>query len=103
MIEVLPQTVARQDSPHYELIWRSVSPSQRGLLMALVQTPAAKAFSRDFQVRHGIGPSASTKASLDSLTKKGILIKESGGGYLFTDIFFPRWIEYMSRASGGMD
>lgn len=51
---------------------------------------AAKPFPRDFQLQHGIGPSSSIKASLDSLTKKGILVQESGGGYLFTDIFFPR-------------
>ncbi len=102
LVESLPEQIARQDSPHYELIWRSVTPSQRSLLMALAQSPGARPFSRDFQARHGIGPSSSIKASLDSLMKKGIVIQEPGGLYRFTDIFFPRWIQSMSQAKAGM-
>lgn len=103
LIEQLPAQIARQDSPHYELIWRSVTPSQRALLMALVQSPEARPFSRDFQLRHGIGPSSSIKASLDSLAKKGILIQDLSGSYKFADIFFARWIAQMSVACNSLD
>jgi len=103
LIEELPEAIARQDSPHYELLWRGVTPSQRLLLMALASAPQAQPFSRDFQLRHGIGPSSSIKASLDSLVRKGILFQERSGIYRFTDIFFPRWMECMSRAPGKIE
>lgn len=103
LVEQLPEQIAKQDSPHYELIWRSITPSQRALLMALAQTPDAKPFSRDFQLRHGIGPSSSIKASLDSLARKGILIRGLSGSYKFADIFFTRWIAQMSAAPNSLD
>jgi hypothetical protein len=100
-IEALPQAIARQDSPHYELIWRGITPPQRLLLMALKSEKDAKPFSREFQLRHGIGPSSSIKASLDSLLRKGILLQEPGGPYRFADTFFPCWIDYIGALSGG--
>jgi uncharacterized protein len=101
LIEALPETIARQDSPHYELIWRGITPPQRLLLMALKSEKDAKPFSREFQLRHGIGPSSSIKASLESLLRKGILLQEAGGPYRFADTFFPRWIDYIGALSGG--
>jgi hypothetical protein len=43
--------------------------------MALSKEPDAKPFSKGFQLTHGIGPSSSIKASLESLVKKGILAR----------------------------
>jgi hypothetical protein len=93
LIEKLPVIVARQDSPHYEMLWRAASQSQKILLIALSQNQAAKPFSKEFQLTHGIGPSSSIKASLDSLLKKGILYKTLQGEYRFTDGFMPYWID----------
>ncbi len=52
----------------------------------------AKPFSKGFQLQHGIGPSSSIKASLDSLLKKGILYKNLEGNYRFIDRFMSYWI-----------
>ena len=93
LIEKLPVIVARQDSPHYEMLWRSASQSQKILLIALSKDQTAKPFSKAFQLTHGVGPSSSIKASLDSLLKKGILYKTLQGGYRFTDRFMPYWID----------
>ena len=93
LIEKLPLIVARQDSPHYEMLWRSASQSQKILLIALSKDQTAKPFSKEFQLSHGIGPSSSIKASLDSLLKKGILYKTLQGAYRFTDGFMPYWID----------
>ncbi|MGQ9654798.1 MAG: hypothetical protein ACUVXD_12095 [Thermodesulfobacteriota bacterium] len=71
------------------MLWRGVTPSQRLLLMALASTPHAQPFSRDFQLKYGIGPSSSITASPDSLVRKGLLLQERGGVYRFTDIFSP--------------
>jgi hypothetical protein len=92
LIEKLPVIVARQDSPHYEMLWRSASQPQKILLIALSKDQTAKPFSKEFQLTHGIGPSSSIKASLDSLLKKGILYKTLQGVYCFTDGFMPYWI-----------
>ncbi|MBW2432503.1 MAG: hypothetical protein JRF36_02800 [Deltaproteobacteria bacterium] len=92
LIEKLPLMVARQDSAHYEMLWRSASQSQKILLIALSRDQSAKPFSKEFQLTHGIGPSSSIKASLDSLLKKGILYKTLQGAYRFTDGFMPYWI-----------
>ncbi len=97
LIEKLPVTIARQDSPHYEMLWRSASQPQKILLIALSKDQTARPFSKDFQLRHGIGPSSSIKASLDSLVKKGILFKTLQGGYRFVDGFMPYWIDYISK------
>ena len=49
---------------------------------------------------HGIGPSSSIKASLDSLSKKGILYRSKEGSYQFSDIsdiFMRYWIGDLRR------
>jgi len=89
--------IARQDSPHYEMLWRTASQPQKVLLIALSRDQAAKPFSRDFQLKHGIGPSSSIKASLDSLVKKGILFRTLQGSYRFVDQFMPYWIGAMMK------
>ncbi|MEE8431010.1 MAG: ATP-binding protein [Candidatus Desulfatibia sp.] len=100
MIDTLPVIIAQQDSPHYELLWRSASQQQKKLLIALSRTPGLKPFSKEFQLTHGIGPSSSIKASLDSLVKKGILLRTLEGPYQFSDIFMTNWIEYIMDPRG---
>jgi hypothetical protein len=95
LIDRLPMIVAQQDSPHHELLWRSVLQQQKKLLMALSTDHDSKPFSKDFQLTYGIGPSSSIKASLDSLVKKGILYKTTAGKYRFSDTFMPCWIDYI--------
>lgn len=93
LIENLPQIIARQDSPHYEMLWQTATSAQRALLIALAGDPEVLPFSRDFQMRHGIGPSSSIKASLDSLIKKGILYRTLEKRFRFVDRFMPFWIK----------
>lgn len=97
MIESLPLKIARQDSPHYEMLWRTATQPQRILLISLTKDPSSKPFSKDFQLKHGIGPSSSIKASLDSLAKKGILFRTLDGKYCFADRFMPCWIDDMRQ------
>lgn len=84
--------IARQDSPHYELLWHSISQVQKSILIAISKEAAPRPFSKDFQLKYGIGPSSTIKASLDSLTKRGILMKTIKGEYKFSDTFMPYWI-----------
>ena len=91
-IQELPFAVARQDSPHFELLWHTATGPQKTLLLALGKEPAAKIFSRDFQFTHGIGPSSSIKASVESLRKKSLLYRTKEGSYEFTDVFMRYWI-----------
>lgn len=95
MIEELPFIIAKQDSPHYELLWQTATQQQKTLIIALSKDPGAKPFSKEFQLTHGIGPSSSIKASLDSLTKKGILYRTKEGSYRFSDLFMRYWISYL--------
>jgi AAA+ ATPase superfamily predicted ATPase len=92
VVQELPLMIARQDSPHFELLWHTASTQQQNLLIALSRDPEAKPFSRDFQLTHGIGPSSSIKASLDSLVKKNILLRTKEGSYRFHDVFMQYWI-----------
>jgi len=91
-IRGLPFAVAKQDSPHFELLWHTATSQQRALLFALSKEPGAKPFSKDFQLTHGVGPSSSIKASLDSLIKKAILYRTKEGTYTFSDVFMQHWI-----------
>ncbi len=97
LIDGLPTVIAQQESPYFELLWQAASQQQRSLLMALSKEATAKPFSRKFQMTYGIGPSSSIKASLDSLTKKGILFRTLGGTYQFSDTFMPYWINELRR------
>ena len=63
------------------------------LLIALVEDRGARPFSKEFQMKHGIGPSSSIKASLVSLLKKVILTKTSKNRYRFVDTFMPHRIK----------
>jgi hypothetical protein len=99
LIEKLPLIIARQDSPHYEMLWQTATPAQQVLLIGLGQDPEALPFSKDFQMRHGIGPSSSIKGSLDSLLKKGILYRTLQGRYNFVDRFMPYWLNGMRQKS----
>jgi hypothetical protein len=92
LVQELPFVIARQDSPHFELLWHTASTQQQNLLIALARDPEAKPFSGGFQLTHGIGPSSSIKASLDSLAKKNILMRTKEGAYRFHDVFMQYWI-----------
>jgi hypothetical protein len=35
LIDELPRVIARQDSPHFELLWQAASRQQKNLLIAL--------------------------------------------------------------------
>jgi len=97
LIGELPFVIARQDSPHFELLWHTASPQQKALLIALSKEPEAKPFSRDFQFTHRIGPSSSIKASLESLVRRGILYRGRDGSYQFSDVFMLHWIRSMQQ------
>ena len=99
VIEELPRIIARQDSPHFEMLWQSASSPQKAVLEALAKEPDAKPFSREFQLTHGIGPSSSIKASLESLVKKGILQRTRDGGYQFSDLFMRYWVLGLGQPS----
>lgn len=92
LIERLPAIIAKQDSAHYEMIWQTATQAQKALLIALSEDPQELVFSKDFQLRYGIGPASSIKASLISLMKKGIVYKTLEGRYRFVDRFMPYWI-----------
>ena len=99
LIESLPVTIVKQDGPHYETLWRTITPGQKVLLIALAQDPDTPPFSKEFQLRHHIGPASSINASLASLVKKGIVIKKGPGtAYQFADLFFPFWIAAIGKA-----
>lgn len=79
-------------------MWQTISPAQKVLLIALIQDPDALPFSKDFQLRHKIGPSSSINASLVSLMKKGVLVKpRKGAQYQFVDLFLPYWINEIRK------
>jgi hypothetical protein len=99
LVNRLPAVIARQDSPHYEMLWQTATQPQKALLFALADDPEALPFSKDFQMRHGIGPSSSIKASLDSLVKKGILYRSLEGRFRFVDRFMPCWIDDLRDGS----
>lgn len=100
MVNSLPLKIARQDSPHFEMIWQTATKSQKNLMVALSDDPHGLVFSKDFQMVHGIGPSSSIKASLDSLLKKGILAKTLDNRYVFVDEFMPSWIKDIRMDKG---
>ncbi len=93
IVEKLPAIIARQDSPHYELFWRTASPLQKKILIALSKEPNLKPLSKEFALRYQISPPSSIKASLVSLIKKGIIYRRLEGSYRFTDHFMPYWVE----------
>lgn len=95
IIEMLPNIIAKQDSPHYELLWRTASALQRKILIALSKEPDIKPLTKEFALRYQISPPSSIKASLVSLIKKGILYQTLKGSYQFTDDFMPYWIDSM--------
>jgi hypothetical protein len=63
LVERAPLLVARQDSLHYEIRWRTATQAQKNLLSALSVDPQAQPFSKTFQIQIGISPSLSIKAS----------------------------------------
>jgi hypothetical protein len=74
------------------VLWLGTSQGQKILLKSLAKEPDAKPFSKEFQIKYGIGPSSSIKASFDSLVKKGILYRSLKGDYQFSDFFMMHWI-----------
>jgi hypothetical protein len=98
-IETLPLMIIKQDAPHYETLWQTITTSQKVLLIALTQDSGTPPFSKEFQLRHKIGPASSINASLTSLVKKGVLMKTGPGAqYQFSDLFFPFWIEEIGKS-----
>ena len=99
LIETLPLIIVKQDAPHYEILWQTITSGQKALLIALAQDPDTPPFSKEFQLRHHIGPASSITASLSSLVKKGVIAKKGPGtAYQFTDLFFPFWIAAIGKS-----
>jgi uncharacterized protein len=97
LIEKLPTIIARQDSAHYEMLWQTATQTQQMLLFALAEDPKELPFSKDFQMKYGIGPASTIQASLVSLMKKGIVYKTLEGQYRFVDRFMTYWIADIRR------
>ena len=98
LTETLQAIIVKQDAPHYEVLWQTISATQKVLLIALAQDPDTPPFSKAFLLRHKIGPASSINASLASLVKKGILVRQGPGAqYRFSDLFFPFWIREIGK------
>ncbi len=97
MVQKIPAMVAKQDSPHYEIIWRVLTTQQRKVLMALSKGSNLKPLSKEFGIKYQINPPSSIKAAIGSLRKKGILYYDADATYRFTDMFFQYYLNDLSR------
>ena len=100
-IERAPALVAEQDSPLYEVLWQNASKLQRLLLIALVEDPDLSPLSKEFMLRHGLGPPSSIQASLRSLMNKGLVTRSIEGDYALTDRFMAYWIRGVLKKRSG--
>jgi hypothetical protein len=74
----------------YERLWRTLNRTEMKVLIGLVKSenlPMSEAFAKD----SGAGASSTVFSSLQSLIKKGFLVKRSDD-YVFDDAFFGLWI-----------
>jgi len=97
MVEKVPVIIVNQDNNYYESLWHTLTQPQKRLVMALSLESDAQIYSKDFQLRHEIGPSSSIKGSIDALIKKGFLYRRPDNRHLFTDAFFKFWIAEMLK------
>jgi AAA+ ATPase superfamily predicted ATPase len=74
----------------YERLWRTLNRTEMKVLIGLVKSenlPMSEAFLKD----SGAGATSTVFSSLQSLIKKGFLVKRSED-YVFDDAFFGLWI-----------
>jgi len=100
-IEHAPDVIAQQDSPLYEMLWQNASQLQRSLLIALVEDSDLSPLSKEFMLKHRLGPPSSIQASLRSLMKKGLVTRTLHGDYELTDRFMGCWIRSVLQGREG--
>jgi hypothetical protein len=81
--------LSRESSAYYNL-WDSLTIRQKQIISAIAYKNGDKIFSREFLVQNNISASTIQKAIV-KLYEMGIIEKENGG-YIFSDIFFKKWI-----------
>lgn len=84
------EAISRSAAIYIEVFDNLTGPQKR-LLEALAKENTINIYSREFILENELGAASSVQRSLKALVKKGIIEKENGS-YIFSDIFFEKWI-----------
>jgi hypothetical protein len=91
-VEEAVEEVIDRESHAYNMIWDHLPIMAKRLLEAMAVDPSSRIYSAEFLARHHLGPPSSLQRAIGRLQREEIIEREDDT-YMFTDIFFKRWIE----------
>lgn len=86
-------SIIKKRTPTCDTLWDMLPGTQQRLLMGLADGEKEKIFSSEFILRYQMGSRTMVEKSIKLLIKKDIIEKDKNA-YLFTDLWFEKWIKY---------
>ena len=91
-IDAVMTNIINEQTANYISVWDGLSMHQRLFLKAIIKSPGASIFSKEFVSENELGTPGSVQKSISLLTKKNIIDTEDKH-IRFNDVFFKEWIK----------
>ena len=91
-IDAVMTNIINEQTANYISVWDGLSMHQRLFLKAIIKSPEASIFSKEFVSENELGTPGSVQKSISLLTKKNIIDTEDKH-IRFNDVFFKEWIK----------
>ena len=91
-IDAVMANIINEQTANYISVWDGLSMHQRLFLKAIIKSPEASIFSKEFVSENELGTPGSVQKSISLLTKKNIIDTEDKH-IRFNDVFFKEWIK----------
>ena len=91
-MEVGVNGVLTREAHAYHAVWDALPTKSRQLLEALAVSPGTRIYASDFLKRHHLGSASSVQKAVKYLEKEELIQRENDE-FIFTDVFFMRWIQ----------
>jgi len=96
------ERIVREQAAIYERIWRELNSREQQLLRVFVAEPGVQILSTDTERRFGLGAKTTVQSAVGRLVDEEHLVR-AGGGYVFDDPFFRRWVETAALGDLGIE
>ena len=84
--------VLRSENAHFTRVWDTTSRTQRLVLQALAEEPAAGLTSGEFRRRHGLPAPSSVQKAVEALVTAELVVREGPGSYRIAEPFLAEWV-----------
>ena len=84
--------VLRAENAHFTYVWDTIPRTQRLVLQALANAPAAQLLSEEYRTRHGLPAASSVQRAAGELVDAELVMRSRQGAYRIAEPFLAEWV-----------